>query len=163
MLIDQVLSAQEPFALPRFAFVALLGPGFGAGSVRREVQVVVGRVCAVVGDSRVLALLVGTLIGGPPVIARPDVLADSEAEASLARCLPPLPYYVSLRSHLDRVPPVGSRVPQIEVVAMDTHADKVFCASRDIAPNKRGRVKRLRFPQGNRVLIPKCRGMTVSL
>src|SRR5579859_1458272 len=141
MLINQVLGAQEPFAFPCFAFIALLGPGFGAGRVRREVQVVVGRVCAVVRDSRVLTLLVGAFVGSPPVVARPDVLADPEAKAGFARCLPPLAYYVALRPHLDRVPPMASRVPQVEVVAMDAHTDEVLRAGRGIAPNKRGRIK----------------------
>src|SRR5947207_5104490 len=138
MLIDQVLSAQEPFAFPCFAFVALLGPRFWAGRVRREVQVVVGWVCAVVRNSRVWALLVGAFVGGPPVVARPYVLADSEAEAGCARCLAPLAYYVSLRPHPYRVPPVASPVPQIEVVAMNAHTTEVLRHGRGIASNNCG-------------------------
>src|SRR5690348_5331493 len=101
MLVDQIPGAQEPLALPCFALIALLGPGFATRRVRGEVQVVVGRVCPVVRDSRVRALLVGPFVGDPPVVAGPNVFTDSEAKAGRARSLAPLAYNVAPGPHPD--------------------------------------------------------------
>jgi hypothetical protein len=100
VLIDQILRAQEPLALPLVRLVALLGPGLARRGMRREVEIAIGGVIAVVGNARVLALLVGALVGLPPVVAAPDMLADAEAQTRGARGLTPLADDVALWPHL---------------------------------------------------------------
>ena len=128
VLIDQIPRAQEPLALPLLRLVALLGPGFARWHMRREIEIPIGGVIAVVGNARVATLLVGALVGLPPVVAAPDVFADAKAQPFSSRRLAPLADDVTLWPHPRRVPAVVARVPQIEVVAVDAHADEVLCA-----------------------------------
>jgi hypothetical protein len=163
VLIDQVLRAQEPLALPLLRFVALLGPGFLCRRMRREVEIAVGGVVAVVGYARVRALLVGALVGLPPVVAAPDVFADAEAHPLGARGLAPLADNVALGTHLDGVPAAVARVPKVEVVAVDAHADEVLRAGLAVQARESLGVEALGLPQRNGVLVAELRRVAVGL
>ena len=73
------------FTSATLALVALLGPGFMGRRMRRKIQIAIGGIVAVVRHAGIWTLLVGTLIGFPPVIAAPNMLAHAESQACGAR------------------------------------------------------------------------------
>ena len=131
VLIDQVLDPPIVELLPgvrrreghaergQLGVVVILGQGV--------VEVRVPRIGAVVGHPGVETGLVAGMCGRHPVIAEGQVLAHRELHPLLDGCLPEETDDVLLRSRRHCVPlRLILRVPQVEVVVVDTHAAEIL-------------------------------------
>jgi hypothetical protein len=80
---------------------------------------------------------------------------DAKAKAALARQRLPCADDVSLRPHCHGIPSVMLRVPKIEVVVVDTHADEVPGARGGVLVHQSFGIEPFRRPQRNDVLVAK--------
>src|SRR5215831_8261225 len=87
--------------------------------MRLVVEILILRIVAIVGNTRVWTLRVAILVYVEPGVTPCQVFAHREAHVVLARILSPSPDHVALRAHIDGIPAMVLRVPTIEVVAMD--------------------------------------------
>ncbi len=160
VVVDEVLDAREPLAVPgRVRAVPLLVARRG----RWVVEVGILRVGPVVRHAGERALLVGTVALLPPGEAGAEVLGDAERQALRLRGLLPVADDVAVRAHLHRVPAVVLRVPEVEVVVVDAHADEVTGARLLVERHQALGVPLLRLPERDHVLVARLRRVAVAL
>jgi hypothetical protein len=158
--VHEVLDAREPLALPRRV---------GAVPLRvarrrwRVIEVLPARIGAVVRHPRERAGLVAAVAVLPPGEARAQMLGDAEGQPRRPGRLLPLAHDVAVRAHLHGVPAMVLRVPQVEVVVVDTHADEIARARLLVEGHQPGGIPLLGLPQRDDVLPPALRGMAVPL
>ena len=90
---------------------------------------------------------------GPPPSRTSWGRRDAEAQALLLGRLLPVADHVALRAHVDGVPLVKLRVPQVEVVVVRAHADEVAGPGLLVEGHQPVRVPLLRLPERDDVLV----------
>ncbi len=91
------------------------------------------------------------------------MLADSEAQALLARGLRPDADNVVLRPHVHGIPARVLRVPKVEVIVMHAHADEVLRAGLLVEAHQVVRVPLRGLPVIHQILVADLGGMAVGL
>ena len=156
--VHQVLDAIEPFLFPTLGHV--VQPALGV-LVAGMIQVGKSRVGAVVRHAGQRARFVGPLGDAVPVVTRPQMLGDPEAQAIPVGGLFPFPDDVTLRTQVDGVPLVELGIPTIEVVMVLGDDAEIFRAGLLVTRHQPVGIPPLSFPKRDDVLVAELRRVAV--
>ena len=149
VMVYEVFHPVEPLVLP-IGHIAIAATIERVGWMVKRTQT---RVRPIVGHAREGTMFIGAMTRLEPATAVTEMLGDAESHALLEGGLLPRADHVALWSHLQGVPAVKLRVPQIEVVTVNRLGNKVPCAGFAVKFHQPVRLPFFRFPERDDVFV----------
>jgi hypothetical protein len=161
VLVEQVADADEPVVFPEFWRI-LCKLGFLL-FVRREIEIPKFGIVPVVGNAGHGTGLIGILIDVKPAVTPGQVFTHAEAQSICTSDITPGCHDIFLRTIIDCVPAVITRIPAIEVIAVDAERHEVFGACLLVFADERLGFPVFRLLERNDILVAKLGWMSEML